>query len=135
MTQWKHKWTHYLGVASSLLCLVHCFALPFLFLFFPAFTTLRLIGFDTFWESIFVLLSIISVFTIFQVHKTHNRFSIALPLAFLGVLALTLSLFISHETSLYIIPAGSLCILFAHIMNLRFCNQHKSCSHHKFVAS
>lgn len=134
MATWKHKWTHYLGVASSMLCLVHCIALPVVLVAFPAFTTLHLAGFDAFWEYVFVLLSIVSVFTILQVHKTHNRFSIALPLAFLGVLTLTISLFISHEQAAFLLPAGSICILFSHLMNLKFCNQHKNCSHHKLAA-
>lgn len=134
MTTWKHKWTHYLGVASSLLCLVHCIALPVFFIVFPAFTALHFASLDTFWEYVFVLLSIISVFTILQVHKTHKRFSIALPLAFTGVVILTVSLFIGHEQAFFLLPAGSLCILFSHVMNLRFCNQHKNCSHRKLAA-
>ncbi len=134
MTTWKHKWTHYLGVISSLLCLVHCLALPLALVLVPALTTYQLHSIGVFWESVFVGLSIVSVFTIIQVHKTHQRFSIALPLAFLGVLILTFSLFISHDKATYILPVGSLFILAAHIMNLKLCNLHKNCAHHKATA-
>lgn len=134
MVTWKHKWTHYLGVVSSLLCLIHCLAIPVVLVVFPAFTSFNLSSIDPFWEHVFVVLAIISVFTIIQIHKTHNKFSVALPLAFLGVLILTISLFLGHDTASYLLPVGSMCILFGHIMNLKLCNEHKRCSHHKLMA-
>lgn len=129
MTTWRHKWTHYLGVSSSLLCLVHCLAFPLLIVFFPAFTNIDLTVVDSFWEFVCVGLTIVSVITIIQVHKSHHRFSIALPLAFIGVVLLMLSLYLGHEVSTYSLPAGSVMILLAHVMNLKFCNDHKHCTH------
>lgn len=131
MATWKHQWTHYLGLSASFLCLVHCLALPIAMFIFPTFSSIDLSIIDSFWEYVFVFLTIISVFTIFQVHKTHNRFSIALPLAFAGVVLLVLSMYLNHTVSHYAVPGGSLLILAAHVMNLRFCNEHKNCSHHK----
>lgn len=131
MTTWKHKWTHYIGVASSLLCLVHCLALPVLLVVFPTFTSIDLSVIDSFWEYVFVCMTIVSVFTIVQVHNTHKRFSMALPLAFLGVVLLTIALYVGHEASIYFLPTGSVLILCAHLFNLKYCRDHKNCSHSK----
>ncbi|MCC6138066.1 MAG: MerC domain-containing protein [Bdellovibrionaceae bacterium] len=131
MMTWKHKWTHYLGVSTSLLCLVHCLAMPLLILLFPTFTSLDLTVIDSFWEYVFVALTIVSVLTIVQMHNTHKRFTLALPLAFTGVLFLTISLYVGHEAWTYFLPTGSVMILCAHLFNFKMCRDHKNCSHTK----
>lgn len=127
MMTWKHKWTHYIGVGSSLLCLVHCLALPVLLVAFPAFTSIDLTVIDTFWEYVFIGLSIVSVYTIVQMHRTHKRYSAALPIAFFGVIMLLIALFVHHDNFGYFLPAGSILILVAHVLNLKMCNTHKNC--------
>lgn len=127
MMTWKHKWTHYIGVSASLLCLVHCMALPIILVAFPAFTNLDLSSVDTFWEFIFIGLSIISVYTILQMHRTHKRFTAALPLAFLGVILLIVASFNHGHNFSFLLPAGSIMILVAHVINFKMCNAHKNC--------
>lgn len=133
MTTWKHKWTHYLGVSASLLCLVHCLALPLVLVVFPAVTSLDLRHIDTTWEIVFVALSIVSIYTIVQMHRTHKKFSAALPVAFAGAALLTIALFLDHLVAAYVLPIGSILILAAHVLNLKYCsthsNCHKNCAH------
>jgi hypothetical protein len=127
MMTWKHKWTHYIGVGSSLLCLLHCLALPVILVAFPAFTTIDLSVIDTFWEYVFIGLSIVSVYTIVQMHRTHKKYSLALPLAFLGVALLATTLVLHDSNFGFLLPVGSIMILVAHILNLKMCNTHKNC--------
>jgi hypothetical protein len=131
MVTWKHKWTHYIGVSSSLLCLIHCLAMPLILLVFPTLLHLDLSSIDSFWEFVFVGLSVTSVLTIINVHKTHNHFSAALPIAFIGVLNLTISLYLNHKFAIYFMMTGSLMILVAHLLNYRLCRRHENCSHSK----
>lgn len=139
MTTWKHRWTHYLGVSASMLCLVHCLALPVLLVVFPAVTDLDLNHVDTVWEFVFVGLSIVSIYTIVQMHRTHKKYSLALPVAFSGALVLSIALFLPHALAAYVLPLGSILILSAHMLNLKYCsthaNCHKNCSHTPIASS
>lgn len=127
MTNWKHRWTHYLGVSASLLCLVHCLAAPVLLVVLPALTAWELHDVDAIWEYVFVGLSIVSIYTIVQMHRTHKKYSPALPVAFSGALLLSIALFLDHSVAVYIFPLGSILILAAHILNLKYCSSHANC--------
>ncbi|MCB9072745.1 MAG: MerC domain-containing protein [Bdellovibrionaceae bacterium] len=130
MMTWKHKWTHYIGITSSLLCLVHCLALPLLLLVFPTLAIIDFSTLDSFWEYVFVAMSVTSVLTIINAHKVHQQFSSALIIAFLGVVLLTVSLYMPHSKSMYFLTTGSLFILIAHVLNLRMCHINKKCCNH-----
>lgn len=137
MTNWKHRWTHYLGVSASLLCLIHCLTVPVLLVIVPTVAGMNIIELNFMWEVVFVSLSIVSIYTILQMHRTHKKFSPALPVAFVGVIVLIGALFLEHEAAHFVLPIGSVLILVAHMLNLKYCsshsNCHKSCSHSSAV--
>lgn len=110
-----------------MLCLIHCLALPVALVLFPTFTSIDLSTVDTFWEYVFIGLSIVSVYTIVQMHRTHKRFTSALPIAFLGIVLLLIALFGHSHNFGIILPAGSVLILVAHVLNLKMCNAHRNC--------
>lgn len=122
----RHAWSHYIGLTASLLCLVHCLALPLVTPFLP------LLAGHNHWftESLFVTLIALSTLTIYRGYKTHrDKRSLCLAIPAFGLLSF--SLLIPH-TGLQIAVSvlGSFLMTLAHYTNYQFCRHHKPCCDH-----
>ena len=122
----KHAWTHYLGLSASLLCLIHCLALPALVPLLP------LLAPHNHWfvESIFVLLITLSTFTIYRGFREHED-SRALWLGLTAFILLVTSLFFDHHWFQIILSVcGSALMTVAHYLNFKMCKVVEPCCDH-----
>ncbi len=121
----KHHWTHYLGLASSGLCLIHCIAMPIVIPLLPA---LSVVG-DKHWiiEVIFMILIALTTITIVNGYRLHKAPQ-SLILAGAGFIFLMASLML-HTFIAEVIASsiGSVFMLSAQYTNYKLCRQQTCC--------
>lgn len=113
-----------LGATASLICAVHCVALPVLLAALPV---LGLAWLDNPWvdRGFFIL----AMFIILAAHpKGYRKHGSCVPasLAVFGLLGILLALaFEAHPVHHYAIALGGLFIACSHFLNRRFCEHHQ----------
>jgi chromate transport protein ChrA len=114
------------GIILSILCIIHCVALPIIILLLPAIATAFIP--DECWvhNILFFLIITVAVLAFVPGYRFHRRTK---PLCWLacGVSILFFATFFAHDLGHHFEPilaiVGSLCIITAHYLN------HKSCKH------
>ncbi|HST27149.1 MAG TPA: MerC domain-containing protein [Rudaea sp.] len=111
-----------LGAVASLLCAVHCAALPFLLAILPALGLgfLASHGFERGFIAFASVLALTMAVVGYRRHRTARAFALLVP----GLLALWIGGFafdLSHATYLHslLVAVGGSCVAFAHFINLR----------------
>lgn len=120
-----------LGIAASVLCLIHCLAMPFLIAILP-FLGLKFLDSH---ESHIWLGSAIIAFALFAIvpgYWKHKRVEILAGMIF-GVGLVMIGSFFSHhfaleEVELPVVIAGNLTLVTTHILNMR--QVRRCCDHH-----
>lgn len=119
-----------LGVVASLLCAVHCAALPFLLALLPALGLgfLANQGFERGFIASASVLAVTMAVRGYRRHRTAHAFALLVPgllLLWIGGFALDLGgATILH--SLFVV-AGGTCVSLAHIVNLRLARDSRVC--------
>lgn len=115
----------HLGMAASLLCLLHCALTPLLILFLPT------LDFTDSWWTHFILAIGVGAFAIlaFQRGYQHHHKLLPVTLGFAGLTLIILALFIDSEPHSgidleHILPtvAGSILLVCGHALNMHSCN-------------
>jgi len=115
----------YLGIISSILCLIHCLALPFFFLLG--------IQFNEYWkhnyENFGLLFLFISFITVFYSAKNANSLYVSL---FMWLFFISLAIGILFEENFraaqYLLGIGSVGLVITHIANIRHCMLCEKCT-------
>lgn len=116
------------GMGVSLLCVIHCLALPILFSAFPLIFHKN--HNHTLFEAIFVGLMTLALLAFWKGYKIHKSQK-ALALAVVGVVIVTLSLFVNaHEAKSVISVIGASFFLLAHYWNYKLCKSSSCAVHH-----
>lgn len=114
----------YIGITSSILCLIHCLGLPFLFF------SVQYFGFNIFsgiaeeiehlwfFDAIFLLTASIAVY--FALKHAHSK-NIKLLLSSGWILFAIGVIFEHNEYLHYTIHIGSILLIIGHIQNIRLC--------------
>jgi hypothetical protein len=124
--------TDRLGIFASLVCLVHCAAIPVLALAVPALGAAWVVGEWLGWTGI-VTAAAVAVVTLPTGHVVHQRLS-PLALAATGVLLLVLGELASEASVLAgaaLSLLGSMGIISAYVTNRRFCRDCRICGSEK----
>ena len=114
-----------LGVATSLVCAIHCAVLPLVL------TTLPLFGINILHNSYFeagmiALAFVIGSFALYHGYKRHHHRVLTLLIFSTGFIFLVLKQIIPDYEILLLIPAAAF-ILAAHFFNYRFCRKANHC--------
>ncbi len=121
-----------LGISASVLCAVHCAALPVLLAVFPSLPFASSCDDGTFHQVMAALVAGLGLTAFLSGYRRHRRLpllllaSLGLAAIFVGAFAHELLPFHSHAIETGITLFGSLTLVSAHILNLRFC---RNCSH------
>jgi tetrahydromethanopterin S-methyltransferase subunit C len=114
-----------LGVATSVICAIHCAALPLVLTSLPLFG-INIIHNNFFEAGMITLAFAIGSFALYHGYKRHHHRVLPLLIFSVGFIFLVLKeIFISSET-LLLIPAVVF-ILTAHFFNYRFCRKANHC--------
>ena len=114
-----------LGVATSVICAIHCAALPLVLTSLPLFG-INIIHNNFFEAGMITLAFAIGLFALYHGYKRHHHSVLPLLIFSVGFIFLVLKeIFISSET-LLLIPAVVF-ILTAHFFNYRFCRKANHC--------
>lgn len=122
----KHALSHYIGLSASVLCLIHCLALPLITPLLP------LLAGHNHWlvESVFIALITLSTMTIYKGYREHRE-PRSLILGLCGFVLLVLSLFFEHNgLQISLSVAGSFLMTLAHYTNYKLCKIPDSCCDH-----
>ena len=117
------KNSDYLGILSSILCLIHCFITPFIYVFFAAlFTQNEFLFFS--WKGINLIFIIISLVAVNRSTKITTS-KIIKPIFWLSWILLFFVLF-NEEAKIIELPeifsyTSALILVGVHIYNLNFC--------------
>ncbi len=121
------------AIALSVLCTIHCLALPLAVVLLPSIAALPLND-EAFHSWMVFAIIPVSIYALTMGCKKHQRYRL-LWLGGLGVLTLILTAFLGHdvlgefwEKTLTVI--GSSIIVFGHIWNYRLCQEHTACACH-----
>ena len=122
----KHHWTHYLGLTSSSLCLIHCIAVPLVIPFLPALSALD--SHSWLVEGTFIFLMGCAALTIFNGYRLHKSYP-TLIYAGVGLVFLIASLFMHDSFALQLTTSciGSAFMLIAHYTNYKLCRVQVCC--------
>jgi hypothetical protein len=124
----------YVGIAMSVLCIVHCVAGPLILFFLPAFATAFLTEEVFVHQVLFGLIILVAIFSFIPGYRLHKQ---RLPLGLFGagLILLAFATFFAHDISHELEPAfaiiGSLFIVSAHYFNHKSC--HHSCGEHTHI--
>ena len=114
-----------LGVATSVLCAIHCAALPLFLTSLPLFG-INIIHNNFFEAGMIGLAFVIGCLALYHGYKRHHHRVLPLLIFTVGFAFLLLKqIVVTYETSL-LIPAVAL-ILSAHFFNYRFCRKANHC--------
>ena len=130
MKHLKHQLTDYLGISGSMLCLIHCLAVPFLFIghelydghshdhWSEAFTHVhqplwQSLTFN--WDHFFLLIALVAA--IHTVRKSHRQ-------EVKMIIAIGWLMFFSGVLFFYpLVHLGSIILISGHLLNLYFCRK------------
>ena len=119
----------YFGILASSLCLLHCFATPFIFIIRSC-STACCAETPVWWKTIDYLFVIISLIAVIQVFKTSDKdlLKVGFIVSWISLLVLILNesfaMFSVFENAVFI-PALALILL--HVYNIKLCKCEKSC--------
>jgi hypothetical protein len=118
------------GAAASLLCAVHCAALPFLLAILPAIGLgfLASHGFERGFIAFASVLALTMAVLGYRRHRTARAFALLVPgllMLWIGGFAFDLGNATSWHT-LFVV-AGGTCVSLAHIVNLRIAREPQAC--------
>jgi len=118
------------AISLSLLCTLHCLALPLAVALLPSMAALSL---DDEAFHLWMLLAVmpISVFALTMGCKKHRRYHIVLT-GSIGLFILAMTVFLGHEMlgetgEKALTLVGASIIALGHFWNYRLCNTHKNC--------
>lgn len=121
-----------LGISASVLCAVHCAALPVLFAVFPSLPFAASCDEGGFHQVMAALVAGLGLTAFLSGYRQHRRLpllllaSLGLIAIFVGAFAHDLLPFHSHAIETGITLFGSITLVTAHILNVRFCRR---CAH------
>ena len=114
-----------LGIATSLVCAIHCAILPLLLTSLPLFG-INIIHNNFFEAGMIALAFLIGSIALFHGYRRHHHRLLPLLIFSTGfILLVSKEIFVTYETAL-LIPAV-LFILTAHFFNYRFCRKANHC--------
>lgn len=138
------------GAIISILCIIHCAAMPLILLFLPALSTVFIQDEGVTHRILFVMVVLVAAFSFIPGYRLHRK---PKPLLFFaaGIIGLAVATFLAHDGAVFIeslthhghdhdhtdihawesviaIPSSILIVL-AHYYNHRSC-QHKCSEHH-----
>jgi len=122
------------SIGLSLLCAIHCLALPIILVLLPSLGALQLQD-DSF--HIWMLIAVIptSVYALIRGCNKHKNYRL-LFLGILGLSSLTLAVFFGYaiagesgEKALTVL--GSMILVLVHWRNFSLCQKHKNCTYHQ----
>jgi hypothetical protein len=114
-----------LGMATSVICAIHCAVLPLVLTSLPLFG-INIIHNNLFEAGMITLAFIIGCFALYHGYKRHHHRLLPLLIFTAGFLFLILKeIFVGYEKTL-LIPAAVF-ILSAHVFNYRFCRKANHC--------
>ena len=125
--QMKFNWDA-LGIATSLLCAIHCTLLPLLMSSLPLFG-INLVHNSFFEWGMIVLAFLVGGYALYHGYIRHHRAPLPVLLFSIGFVLLLLKQFFHNIQSLLLLPAVIL-IISAHYTNYRLCRQSKCSSPH-----
>lgn len=119
-----------LGIAGSVLCLIHCLATPFAIGYLST-AGFGLLGHNTFHKVLALILLTIALFAFGPGFRRHKNPAV-LGVGALGILLLVgtgfiLAPFHFHDLELGLTITGSLLLVGAHTANWRLLRQHRDC--------
>src|ERR1043166_3502321 len=114
-----------IGISASLACAIHCALLPLFLTSLPLFG-INIIKNQSFEIGMILLAFGIGVSALYHGYKKHHHKWIPLIVFSVGFLFLVMKQFIIEYETWLLIPAVSL-IVFAHLLNFRFCRQANHC--------
>lgn len=124
MLSLKKIFSDYMGVVSSILCLIHCLGLPFVFFLGQYFGFTYLNSFRDgiehiiFFDIIFLLTASISVFfALKHAHSKEIKILLCVGWTFFAIGVIFESIEIFH----YFIHLGSILLITGHIKNIKLC--------------
>jgi MerC mercury resistance protein len=128
MGGFKINWD-FMGIATSLACAIHCALLP-LFL-----SSLPLFGINIL-ENVFFEFGMIAIafvvgyYSLLHGYKTHHRRVLPLVIFSIGMVFLVVKSFMEQPFEYGFLAVAVIAIITAHLLNYRYCNHSKTCSHH-----
>ena len=113
-----------LGISAALICAIHCAIFPLLSTGFPF--LFAYFGKHNFlFDSIMILISFfIGIFNLNHGKKKHHHKYLPLIIFTMGILILIIRFFVLPKYEIFFVLVGASCIIYAHIINYRFCRQH-----------
>jgi len=108
----------FLGVASSLLCLVHCLVMPVLIITGNEILQHEEGGFE--WDYAFAILSLIAAYFSFK-HSHNNLIKVSLIIAW--ILFVAGIFWHEHGNLSLLMHGGSVMLITVHIINFRLCRK------------
>lgn len=127
-SRYRILWLDHTGIASSLVCAIHCAALPMVTTFLPllGLTFLANPIVEIFMLSLSLCVGLFALLTAYRLHQQKLPISILL----IGFLLIGLGHFIQH-TEAFLIPVGGLFIALAHLLNIKAHKKFNTHQHHK----
>ncbi|MEQ1553253.1 MAG: MerC domain-containing protein [Ferruginibacter sp.] len=117
-----------LGIATSLVCAIHCVVLPLLLTSLPFFG-INIIHNIIFEWGMIALAFFVGVYALVHGYKTHHKKYLPIALFFIGFVFLVLKqIFIAYE--FYLIFPAIFFIISAHIYNYTLCTKNSCTSTH-----
>jgi len=114
-----------LGVATSVICAIHCAALPLVLTSLPLFG-INIIHNNFFEAGMIALAFAIGSFALYHGYKRHHHRVLPLLIFSIGFIFLVLKEILISSETLLLIPAVAF-ILTAHFFNYRFCRKANHC--------
>jgi hypothetical protein len=136
MTNKKINWDA-LGITASLACAIHCALLPLIFTSLPVFGV-NVIENQAFEITMVIVAFIVGTISLFHGFKRHHHQLLPMFVFSIGFVFLVLKLFFVEYEGWLLVPAVA-GIVFAHIINYRFCQLHKhghdeDCDHERIIS-
>lgn len=124
----------YFGMAGSLLCAIHCAAVPIILTVgsLGSFSWLASHGFDFFFLGLGIVFAVASLYHSYVKHHRNNR---PMLLAGVGFVLLSLAFTLLHDIEAVLAVIGGLLVFSAHFWNIRLNKKSKaaaacdSCAH------
>ena len=121
--QLQKKWFDYTGIASAVLCTIHCIAMPFVMIFQHYFLHLEVLSY------LFLIISFIAVYNTTK-HSSSTLICATLLISFFMLLAGVI--FEDEYPILEIVShIGSLGLTIGHILNIKYCKKCKAINNEK----
>ena len=118
------------GIIVSVICLLHCIALPIVSIVLP-FLNIAIFNFEQFHQVIFLLVAIFGILAFAIGYRIHRNFKVLMfsvfAIAIIGV-ATVLEHFIPENIAHLINGLGSVLVIIAHLVNLKLQREMK-CQH------